>query len=469
MAILLSVPLMMHTGCSKFIDKSPVSDLTTQNFYKTDKDAEAGLVGAYNSLGDQFYIWDYITNGDARSDNSYAGGDNPDNFQIDNFTVAATNGNISRDWSGLYSGIGKANAVLDNVPNISDALFSDPDRKKQIIAEAKFLRAFHYFHLVPLYGKLPLVTSLTQDFYPARSSVEEVYAQIEKDLTEAETDLPAPGAGIAAGRVTKGAAEALLAKVYAQELKYSEALDYCNKVLTYNYSLMAVYDQLFDGNHENNSESIFEIQHVANTFGSYAPNMMLPASITGESWIKFNTPTHDLVTAMQAEAGSARLNASIVFAYSPTAVPSPYTASELIPYVYKFRNPNGWNSPNNQAIIRLADIILLKAEALNELNRTAEAVPLVNTIRTRAGLPNITVTSQTDVRAAILKERRYELAFEGERWNDLLRAGNTYLISVMNAQKKGDGSNLNYNVDAGKILFPVPQSERDKNHNLDQN
>ncbi|WP_447640132.1 MULTISPECIES: RagB/SusD family nutrient uptake outer membrane protein [Chitinophagaceae] len=466
---LATAPIAVSTSCKKFLEKNPVSDLTTQNFYKTADDAESGLVGAYNGLGDQYYIWDFITNGDARSDNAYAGGDNTDNFQIDNFTITATNGNVSRDWSGLYTQIGKTNAVIDNVPNISDASFSDPNRKTQIIAEAKFLRAFHYYNLVTTYGKLPLVTSLDQDYYPSRSEVSDVYAQIIADLKDADESLADPGSGIAAGRATKGAAEALLAKSYAQMGDYTNALVYCNKVLAWNYSLVSNYDYLFDGNHENSSESIFEIQHVADAFGSYGPNMMLPESITGEAWIKFNTPTQDLVKSMRKEGDSIRLHSSIIFDNTGN-LPSPYTAAENpIPYVYKYRNPNGWNSPNNEIMIRLADIILLKAEALNALNRSSEAVPLINQIRARVNLAAVNPSSQADVKAAILKERRFELAFEGQRWNDLLRAGTDYTIQLMNSQVKGDGSNMNYKVTASKLIFPIPQSERNKNPKLDQN
>ncbi|PZP52351.1 MAG: RagB/SusD family nutrient uptake outer membrane protein [Pseudopedobacter saltans] len=468
---LLSASMIWISSCNKFLDKSPVSDLTTENFYKTVNDAESGLVGAYNGLGDQYYIWDFISNSDARSDNAYAGGDNPDNFQIDNFTVTATNGNVSRDWSGLYTQIGKANAVIDNVPNISDALFSDPNRKEQIISEAKFLRAFHYYNLVTTYGKLPLVTSLTQDYYPSRSEVNDVYTQIISDLKDADQYLADPGKESETGRATKGAAEALLAKVYAQMGDYVNCLDYCNKVLSWNYSLVSNYDYLFDGNHENSSESIFEIQHMAGTFGSYGPNMMLPASITGEAWVKFNTPTQDLVKAMRSEGDSIRLHSSIVFD-NTSNLPSPYTAAENpIPYVYKYRNPNGWSSPNNEIMIRLADIILLKAEALNSstVNRSSEAIPLINQIRTRVNLPAVSPSTQSDIKVAILKERRFELAFEGQRWNDLLRAGSDYTIQLMNSQVKGDGSSLNYSVNNNKLIFPVPQSERNKNPNLDQN
>src|ERR1700743_3812500 len=138
---------LLGAACNKEITKTPISNLTTGNFWKTATDAEAGLTGAYNSLYQQFYIWDYMTNGDVQSDNCYAGGNNPDNFAIDNFSLNALNGNVTRDWTGLYDGVANANSVIDNVPAINDISWSGNTRKKQIIGEAKFLRALHYFNL----------------------------------------------------------------------------------------------------------------------------------------------------------------------------------------------------------------------------------------------------------------------------------------------------------------------------------
>jgi hypothetical protein len=137
--------LTIAAGCTKTIEKTPISTLTTANFYKTATDAEAGLTGAYNGLYQQYYIWDYQINGDAQADNCYAGGNNPDNFAIDNFTCTPLNGNVTRDWQGLYAAVANANAVLDNVPAIEDVTWTGTTRKAQILGEAKFLRALHYF------------------------------------------------------------------------------------------------------------------------------------------------------------------------------------------------------------------------------------------------------------------------------------------------------------------------------------
>ncbi|HEX9509260.1 MAG TPA: RagB/SusD family nutrient uptake outer membrane protein [Puia sp.] len=476
--LLIAGGLVIVAGCNKTIDKTPISSLTTGNFYKTATDAESGLVGAYNGLYQQYYIWDYMTNGDAQSDNCYAGGNNPDNFSIDNFSLTPLNGNITRDWQGLYAAIANANAVLDNVPAIQDPVWNGTTRKAQILGEAKFLRALHYFNLVTTYGDVPL--ALTNNvsgnaLFPSRSPVSAVYLQIEQDLLSADSALlPVSGSNPNIGRATQGSADALLAKVYAQQGKYDSSLIYSNKVLASSaYSLVANYADLFDGNHKNTAESIFEIQHgtVSGTT-NYGPELLLPFSLTGDKYAKFNDVTNDLVQAFKAEGDTVRLNASVYFSLpsDTVAIPPPYTnKSASVPYAYKWKQPGGYNSPDNEILIRLADIILLKAEALNQTGQTAQAIPLINQIRSRAHLQPTIAVSQTDVAAAILKERRLELALEGHRWLDLLRAGVQYTINLMNSQVDPYGNPLHYALTQNKLLFPVPQSERDLDKNLSQN
>jgi starch-binding outer membrane protein, SusD/RagB family len=151
-------------------------------------------------------------------------------------------------------------------------------------------------------------------------------------------------------------------------------------------------------------------------------------------------------------------------------VPPPYLAGTVgVPYAYKWRHADGWASTDNQILLRLADIILLKAEALNQLNQTAAAIPLVNAIRARVNLAPTTASSQSDVAAAILKERRLELALEGYRWNDLLRAGAQYTITLMNSQVDPSGNPLNYGVTQNKLIYPIPASEIQLDANLAQN
>jgi hypothetical protein len=206
---------------------------------------------------------------------------------------------------------------------------------------------------------------------------------------------------------------------------------------------------------------------------------MLPPSVQAQYWVKFAPPTQDLVRAFKAAGDSIRFRSSITWEYNgvgtanPVPSPTHYAATDTIPYVWKIgRNwPGGWSggSGDNLVLLRLADIILLKAEALNVLGQTAAAIPLLNAIRARVKLAPTTAVSQSEVALAILNERRLELAFEGERWYDLLRFGAQYTIDLMNSQVDGNGVSLGYHVDAHRLLYPVPQNDRDNNVNLSQN
>ncbi|WP_431217960.1 RagB/SusD family nutrient uptake outer membrane protein [Puia sp. P3] len=174
-----------------------------------------------------------------------------------------------------------------------------------------------------------------------------------------------------------------------------------------------------------------------------------------------------------------RFASSVTWAYNgpgtanPVTSPAHYGATDTIPYIWKIgRNfTGGWSggSGDNLVLLRLADIILLKAEALNALGRTSDAIPLVNAIRARVSLAPVTVSSPSDVALAILNERRLELAFEGERWYDLLRFGAQYTIDLMNGQVDGKGVSLGYQVTPNRLLYPIPQADRDNNPNLSQN
>jgi hypothetical protein len=482
-------------SCKKsFLNQVPKNSLIAN--FSTAADAEGALNGAYSLMansGAHYYDWDYIIDGDVRADNCYSGGSAPDINGVDEFTSVPTdNQPITEDYSELYSVINAVNILIDNVPNIQDASLS-ATRKAQIIGEAKFLRGFHYSHLVRNYGPVVLqlhTITADPDVNKTRSPVADVYAQIEKDLLDAEAALPATFSTQAEShsRGTKGAAEAVLAKVYAQEGKYQECLDYCNKVLpqtyggsnTTGYALLPNYDWCFDGMHRANSESIFELEHTEGTVThGYAQGLILSPQVTDQYFIKFVVPSHDLVKAFKAAGDNIRYKSSIYWEYNgpnsanPVPSPYPYGPNDTIPYVWKAGRtwPGSWSGGSSDPItlVRLADIILLKAEALNKLGRTGEAIPLVNAIRARVNLPGITVSSPTDVGLAILNERRLELAFEGERWFDLLRYGAQYTIDLMNKQVDGSGKNFNYNVDQHRLIYPIPQVDMDNNPKLTQN
>ncbi|PST84077.1 RagB/SusD family nutrient uptake outer membrane protein [Pedobacter yulinensis] len=452
-------------GCKKdFLDKQPFNQVTPGVAFTTAAGAEKLLAGAYGSMYNDYHIWDYMVNGDVTADNAYAGGDNPANIQIDLFTANSTNGNVSRDWGFLYSNIKNANEVLENVPNISDPVLDQGGRRNQILGEASAIRAYMYFHLVRLWGPVPLVLKTPaslEDMQKPKSPVNEVYAQIIRDLEFALASVrsTAPNKGI----VTKGVVNALLAKVHASAPApdWAKVNQYADAVIGGGYSLFGSFDGLFSGNNKNNSESIWEMQYDGYGGPTGRGNWM-PGVIVGTGWKRFCTPTNDLVAAFDAEGDVQRKNASVTFKNAASEGWSDnYWPKANYPYINKYRN----DDKTNAYIIRLADIILLKAEAVNELSAGgwAQAKPLVDQVRSRVGLGGTPAASQASMRLAIEKERRLELAFEGHRWFDLLRTGRA--IEVMNAQKDGSGNNLNYNVSAQKLLFPIPQNELDRNPN----
>jgi hypothetical protein len=257
-------------------------------------------------------------------------------------------------------------------------------------------------------------------------------------------------------RGTKAAAHAVLAKVYAsiEPHDWSKVNEHCDAVIASGFSLLPAYESLWDGNHENSSEAIFELDCTNwNTGGNWGSSMFV-----GTDWKKFNTPTHDLVDAFDAAGDVVRKKSSIKF-QKISSWTDAYWDINNFPFCNKMRNTTG---SQNQIFIRLADIYLLKAEALTELGQldgTSGPAYYVNLVRSRVGLPATTAVTTDDMRAAIALERRLELAFEGHRWYDLKRTGKA--ISTMTA--------LGYNLTENKLLWPIPQGERDKNVNLTQN
>src|SRR5690606_2136053 len=243
------------------------------------------------------------------SDNHYAGGDNPEIYAIEDLLITPTNSRLFNNWSQIYNAIAKTNIVLDKVPTIADPQLDINNRRQQILGEASFLRAYHYYQLVKLWGGVPLITKPVSSTSPSevhreRSSAAEVYNQIITDLEFAVQNLPdvfSDDASVNKARATKGAANALLAKVYAQkpDRDYEKVLEYADAVINSpaGYVLLDDFGHLFDGNHYNNAESILEVQFVGGTEANWGPQLLLPPSISGDEWRKFVVPSKDLVAA----------------------------------------------------------------------------------------------------------------------------------------------------------------------------
>lgn len=497
--LILSISIVSFS-CQKFLDDKPKTSLTTGNSYSTAGDAEAALNGCYNIFyNSDYYQWEYVMINDVGSDNAYPGGNNEETFfDYNRHILPASNTHNYTNWGALYRGIARTNILLEKVNSISDPALT-ADRKKQIIGEASFLRAFNYYQLVKTYGGVPLeLASNTADpaiTRKARATEKEVYDQIVKDLEVAAANLPDNYGSIASVnkvRATKGAANAMLAKAWAQrsDRDYSKVLTYCNAVIggAGGYALSSSYADLFDGSHYFNSESILEIPFEEGNWSASSWGVELYLA-PEDGWQKYCVPTKNLVAAYDAQGDNVRKNANIIFMTNdangdPISWPDEnwnpcQNPTVGIPFNFKQKHPGGWASGDDYYLLRLADIILLKAEAQNETGATAAAIATLNTVRARVGLAAIsTGLSQAAAKTAILNERRLELAFEGQRWDDLVRSG-TAVSTMTGLNEKtyscvvnlpGNPVKMDYShVTNQRLVLPIPQLEIDANPNLTQN
>jgi len=479
-------------SCQKFLDDVPQTSFTSGNAYRSANDVENALAGCYNIFYYDYYQWENVMLSDNRSDNAYPGGGGEDTFvDEDQFQVPPSNShNFYQWWAQLYQGIARCNVLLEKINNVKDPQIDVNSRRQQIIGEASFLRALHYFNLVKLYGGVPLeLKSNTAD--PAvtrkpRATEKQVYDQIVADLEIALSNLPDEYGDVTIDKVraTKGAANALLAKVWAQreDRDYSKVLQYCNAVISSpaGYQLLPSYEKLFDGSNYYNQEAIMIIPFIEGNWS--ASNWAVQLYLAPEDgWQKYCVPSKDLVNAYLNEGDFVRMRANIIFwtnipwadeNWSPCGNPT-----DSVPFNYKQKHPAGWASGDCYYILRLADILTLKAEAQNELNDLPGAIATLNLVRARVGLPNIDAANKEDMKRKILNERRLELAFEAHRWDDLTRAGvATDVMTSLNEYKytceNGTPSapiKINYRVDKNHWIMPIPQPEIDANPNLVQN
>ncbi|OWK72974.1 RagB/SusD family nutrient uptake outer membrane protein [Flavobacteriaceae bacterium JJC] len=465
----LGTAVITLNSCSRYLDTEPITDQVVEESapIKDAADAEDKMTSIYSEFGGEFWQLDQFMNGDSQTDIAYAGADNVQNFQQDEYRILATNGNVNRDWNYLYNFIFKCNLVLNNIDNVAGL---NTARKAEMKAEASILRSLAYFHAVQLWGDVPLVTKAitsvnSSNFdevyaqtFPTRKPVTEVYAMIISDLEGALASAPANSEKY---RANKGAAYGLLAKVYATKPSpdWAKVKQYCD--LVSGYSLLPIYDNLFDGTHEGNAESIWEANGNGGNIWAWGTFMF-----AGTDWKKFNTPSNDLVKTFSDEGDTQRLNASVLFSPTTVSWSDSFWPSNHFPFANKMRLTDG---NQNFYILRYADILLLKAEANVQSGDLSGAATLVNQVRTRVGLSPISIASADDGISKILKERKMELAFEGHRWFDLKRTGKA--IAVLSQQKDANGVVLPYaaNLTQNRLLWPIPQPQMDKNANLVQN
>lgn len=453
------------TGCSNdYLDVDQTESISTSDLELFNNDA--GAATFVTAIYSKFLDWNMtsfswiglssIASDDADKGSS-PGDTGSDKDVMDALTYNPSSPSTSEIFAANYEGINRCNQALSIIPQLDKA---DPALRARLLGEAKFLRAFMYFTLVKTYGGVPIIDHLPNPssdedriMQLTRKSSEEIYAYIESDLNDAIAVLPNKSAYSAAekGRASKGAAYALLAKVNLYQKNWQKVVDNCNLVT--GYSIVPDYASMFRLAGENDAESIFEIQGTGSTpakgISGYS-NTQGARGAGGWGW-GFNTPSQSLVNAY--EAGDVRKNATIIFRgttlYDGRVVPTTVENERYNYKAYSSAYTDAWETDVNIKYLRYAEVVLMKAEALNELGQTSEAIPLLNQIRNRAGLGNTPAVSKADVRTAIWKERRVEMAFEHDRFFDLVRTGQAVAAFAV------DGKTFV----AGKHeLFPLPQA-----------
>lgn len=504
--ILTIILVLFETSCSdSFIDLSPESSLNEKTFYQTEDHFEQAVVGVYEALRATTGRAGFLM-AEQRSDNAHYIPNLVDRGQrpaeeIADFTDDAINGHTDVFYRDCFSGIGKANAILDRIKEKS---FSAEFTNK-IVGQTRFLRAYFYFELVRFYGGVPLMLEeikVPDKSYKARATVDEVYLAIIDDLNDAIAKLDNPvfnKDNKQSGRVSKGSARMLLAQVMMTKptRDYAKAESLLKEIMTMGYDLLPNYNDVFDTQHKNSIESLFEVQYKAGDDGQQSDYIyrMMPltkngAAITGVAGSNNSSnggyviPTQEMVDSY--EVGDKRLDVSIAVAVGkidnttnimdisavlPVGDPAIKNYPSFSYFVNKYRHPHAKvnNTNDNWPIYRYSDVLLSLAECLVQQNRAGEALPYVNKVRTRAGLKDI-ATVTADV---VANERRHELAFENKRWHDLVRTGKA--ISVMNAygvvmkQLHPDIVKYAYNVTQDKLIYPIPNREMQLNSLLIQN
>ncbi len=464
--------LLFTQSCKKsFLNATPATTVTAQQFWRNQDDATA----AVNTMYADLHNWndiafapiaiesmgsDDVTKGSVPTDASYMN-------EYNNFTVTAGEGQLEGFWQGMYNNINFANQILDNVPAIN----MDASLKARYLAEATFIRAYDYFRLVRAFGDVPLrlhVPKVAADYNLARTPKATVWAQIEADLTSAAATLPTTYSAADIGHVTKGAALALHAKVALYLKNWADVVKYTNDVTSLGiYSLFADYEKMFRTQNKNNVESIFEIQcmlipsNPAASNSQYSQVQMPRVSDAAGGW-GFNDPSPSLIA--EFETNDPRMKGTVIVSGTTTpegdmidaSAPNPYY--NMKSYVPFNEYVSGYNQgcQQNKIVLRYADVLLMNAEANNELGNSGPALTALEMVRARARqgnagiLPQVTTTDQTALRTAIYHERRVELGMEFDRYFDVIRQGRALQVFG----PRGWKANKNE-------VWPIPQNEID--------
>jgi len=444
--VLASLATLLMTSCGdSFFDLEPASSVTIDKVYKTASDYNVAVIGCYAKLQSQVNF--YTECCEYRSDNLSLGAPTAgtqDRYDIDHFTEKPSNGILSSYWANFNNNVYRCNLLLDQ---IDGANFAE-NLKKQYKGEAMFIRALNYFNMYRIWGGVPAtkhVVSAAEALKVARYSDEQMFDLITGDLKEIVDNnyLPETYSSADMGRATSGAAKALLGKVYLTFHKWTEAKDILSQLIG-KYQLVSPIAQVFNVDNKNNNEIIFAVHFNKEIEGeghSYWYNLTNASDDTNQTSSLLNTfPTgdarKDLITYVQVEKNVRLMNK-----------------------FYDTKSPTFKTVGNDQILLRYADVLLMYAEALNEIQYDASegslALKYLNAVRQRAGISNLTakqLPTQEKFRKSILVERQREFPYEGQRWFDLVRMGFAKSVMAENGVEIKDY----------QLLFPIPQQEIEK-------
>lgn len=485
----LLISLIVATGCEEFLQEDLQGTYSNSTFFQNAEHAELSLTGVYNITSfanTNNNLWVF---GDVASDDAIKGGNPGDQLSIefiDNFDYLPSNPYLENIWGHYYEGITRANYLLYYLPEID----MEEERKVEINAEAGFLRAYFYFHLVNIFGEIPLKLRppLTPaDIHVPVSSVDLVYEQMSDDLAVAVTGLPVQ---TSPGRASQGAALGLLAKARLFQSDYDGALEAVDAIEQLGiHALEPLYTANFTFGNQDNTEALFQVNHLTGTspkLGNSLNQWFAPRAYNG---YYFNSPRQDFVDEFEVTAegvvdprldytvgreGTLWLNGE---PFDPLWSPTGYISKKHIQPLSEI--PRGIKGDGGLSYIfmRYAEVLLIKAEALNELGRSGEALQPLNEVRRRAResylydtsldgegtvpedlLVDVTSTSQAVLREAIRHERRVELGLEFHRYYDLMRYGATAAETALSDTQFSYGEHR---------YFLIPLSERDINTAID--
>lgn len=470
-------------GCAD-LDLTNPNQRTAETFWQTEADALQGVNAAYRALQENGTYGRWLQFAyDTRSDIGFSRSPWGDLANFTKSVLGSYDFEVNRElWQHHYQAIFRANQVIANVPNIQNM---DAGRRDRIVGEAKFIRALMYFNLVSLYGNVPLqLTPSVPTDRPQQVTPEAAWAQIELDLNDARAVLPASySTNGDIGRATRGAANALLGRAHLQQKEWAAAAAAFAQVT--GYSLVPNYGDNFIASGDNNAESVFEVQFggpevLAN--GARGQNII---KMIGPCNVGFcdSEPTswYRGVLASQTTAGGnpdPRLDATLFYNRAggmdvygvPFATRYPDRLGDAFwkKYGEYYKTEQDWDNPVNVKVLRYGGVLLMHADALNEAGQPGPARDLVNTVRARAGLPNLPAgLSQTQMRDAIEREILSELGLENERWFWLKRHDwltDAAKIAILRTHDPDFNEFAPH-----RALLPIPSTETILNPNVTQN